>query len=209
MRLTDDFFVASESPHAATALALAVLAEKADTASSGVASTVAAEVAKSPFEQTVTPEVTKPTEVKKAVNDALNAHAAAVTCVASSALAAGLFATGSLDKTVRIWDVGSAAAAEPVLLSSKALAIGQVFSLSFFPDQPHLLAAGGSGGVLALWDTAEEAGDGTPELAAGAAAAGAAEPDRALAHFFAGRRVAPASVPGHGIRARADGQPTA
>jgi WD40 repeat protein len=102
----------------------------------------------------------------------IKAHAAAVTCVASSALAAGLFATGSLDKTVRIWDVGSAAAAEPVLLSSKALAVGQVFSLSFFPDQPHLLAAGGSGGVLALWDTAEEAGDATPELAKGAAAAG-------------------------------------
>lgn len=43
-----------------------VLAEKADTVGSGVASTVAAEVAKSPFEQTVTPEVTKPAEVKKA-----------------------------------------------------------------------------------------------------------------------------------------------
>lgn len=44
-----------------------VLAEKADTVGAGIAgAAAAAEVAKSPFEQPVTPEVTKPAEVKKA-----------------------------------------------------------------------------------------------------------------------------------------------
>ncbi len=135
------------------------------------------------------------------------AHGLAVTSVAASSLAEGLLATSSLDKTVKLWDIGAAGgAAEPVLLSSKALAIGQVFSVSFFPDRPHLLAAGGSGGVLAIWDAAEDAGD-VSERALAATPAGSVAGGSTIDTYFRGRRKAPESVPGFGIRPRADGQP--
>jgi WD40 repeat protein len=138
----------------------------------------------------------------------LAAHASATTSVAASALAEGLLATGSLDKTVRLWDVrAGAAAAAPTLLSSKALAIGQVFSVSFFPDRPHLLAAGGSTGVLALWDVGEDAGDVTAAVITGAPAG--ATGGSTIDQYFSTRRAAPEAVPGHGIRPRADGQPRA
>jgi periodic tryptophan protein 1 len=137
----------------------------------------------------------------------LKAHGSAVTSIAASSLASGLFATASLDKTVRLWDLGSAGTSTPVLLSSKALAIGQVFSVSFFPDQPHLLAAGGSAGVLALWDTAEDAGDVTAECIDAESALGIE--GSTIAKYFHGRRVLPDAVPSFGIRPRSDGQPIA
>ena len=133
------------------------------------------------------------------------AHAAAVTSIAASSLAAGLLATASLDKTVKLWDMSSGASA-PILLSSKAMNIGQVFSVSFFPDQPHLLAAGGSTGVLALWDTAEDAGDVTAEVIAAEGAVGGT--GSTISQYFHARRVQPEAVHSFGIRPRSDGQPT-
>ena len=133
------------------------------------------------------------------------AHGAAVTGVAASDGARGLLATCSLDKTVRLWDVGAAgvrAGAPPTLLSSKAMAIGQVFTVGFYPSSRdgHLLAAGGSKGLLAVWDTAEDAGDVTA-----AVAAGGGDEAGALARHFAGR----AATPRPAVRVRSDGQPLA
>jgi WD40 repeat protein len=139
----------------------------------------------------------------------LAAHGSSTTALAASSLAEGLLATGSLDKTVKLWDVRAGAAAAPEHLSTKALAVGQVFSVAFFPDRPHLLAAGGGAGVLALWDTSEDAGDVTARVITRAPTGSAAAGGSTIAQYFAGRIRAPADVPGHGARARADGQPLA
>lgn len=40
-------------------------------------------------------------------------------------------------------------------LGEKVMAAGKLFSLSFYPSSPFLLATGGDKGVLALWDLQE------------------------------------------------------
>ena len=141
----------------------------------------------------------------------IQAHDQAVTSVALSATADGLMATASLDKSVRLWDIaslpaaGSASAASVVRpLSRKAMAIGQLFSCAFNPDSPFLLAAGGSKGMLAVWDIAEDGGEG----ASGGGRDGAEEENVVLA-TFEGRVRTRDSVPSLTIRPRADGQPLA
>ena len=62
-------------------------------------------------------------------------------------------ATCSLDEYVKIWDI--AAPEKPKLVSYKKLASGELFSLSFYKDIPWVLAAGGSKGEVAVWDTEE------------------------------------------------------
>jgi periodic tryptophan protein 1 len=173
------------------------------------------------------------------------AHGAAVTCLAQAPLARGLLASGSLDKSVKLWDTLAAApggggggggkaaggkaapapasAAAPVCVAGKSMAaIGQVFSVAFFPNAPFLLAAGGSKGVLAVWDIEADGGEVPPSAPAppadgdgGAAAAAAAEAGllaadaSPTARRFAGRLVSdPASIPGNplAVRARRDAQ---
>ncbi|OQR92254.1 periodic tryptophan protein [Achlya hypogyna] len=80
------------------------------------------------------------------------AHDAAVSAISFSPLMPGLFATASVDKHVKIWDMAGNA---PVCVASKDMNIGELMTLSFYKDSPFLLAAGGSGGIVALWDTAE------------------------------------------------------
>jgi periodic tryptophan protein 1 len=102
----------------------------------------------------------------------------AVTSFSFSPLARGLFATGSLDKTVKLWDANTpTSAGAPTCVSSKEMNIGQVFSVSFFPQSAYLLGAGGSKGMVAIWDVAADAGEVTPagmKLPAAAAPATAA-----------------------------------
>jgi hypothetical protein len=87
------------------------------------------------------------------------------------------------------------------------MAIGQIFTVAFFPDRPHLIAAGGSKGLLALWDTAEDAGDVTDALiTSGGGAASAADAGSLVAQHFSARIADPKTVPSHGIRHRSDGQ---
>jgi len=100
---------------------------------------------------------------------------------------------------------GAAGAARP--LSRKAMSIGQLFSVSFYPSAPFLLAAGGSKGVLAIWDIEQDGGEGRAGPG-GAAAAAADEANEVVAHF-AGRMRDAASVPALALRPRADGQPIA
>ena len=77
-----------------------------------------------------------------------------VPAVAFSKSYRGLLATGSVDGTVALWD---AAAGAPTPVASKALAVGQIYALAF-DDGPGgaTIAAGGSGGSLALWDAQED-----------------------------------------------------
>ena len=77
-----------------------------------------------------------------------------VPAVAFSRSYRGLLATGSVDGTVALWD---AAAGAPTPVASKALAVGQIYALAFDAGPGGAtIAAGGSGGSLALWDAQED-----------------------------------------------------
>lgn len=67
----------------------------------------------------------------------------------TSPAAKGLLATGSTDKVVKLWDVSEG---KPKLLASQDVQVGAVFTLGFCSDAPHLLAVGGAGGSVAVWD---------------------------------------------------------
>lgn len=67
-----------------------------------------------------------------------------------------MMATCSVDEYVKVWDIGHNNGTEPKLISYKKMsAMGELFSLSFYKDIPWVLAAGGSKGEVAVWDTEE------------------------------------------------------
>lgn len=83
----------------------------------------------------------------------LDAHKKATSSVDFNPVAAGVLATGSADKTVKLWDVSGAT---PSLLATKDMELGKVFSVKFSPDSASLLAAGGSKGKVGVWNTLEQ-----------------------------------------------------
>lgn len=83
----------------------------------------------------------------------LMAHKKAASSLDYNPLAVGVLATGSADKTVKLWDVSGAT---PALLATKDMELGKVFSVKFSPDSASLLAAGGSKGKLGVWNTLEQ-----------------------------------------------------
>ena len=95
----------------------------------------------------------------------LSAHGGGKSCssVAFNSLVPGMMATASTDKTVKVWDINdsdSAASEErtrggPVCIETKTMGIGEVFCLSFYSDDPYILACGGEDGKVALWETNE------------------------------------------------------
>ena len=75
----------------------------------------------------------------------------------------GLMATCAIDKTVALWDTHNMspvsdgnAALRPHPCGVKEMAVGKLYSVSFYPSSPWLLGCGGSSGDLALWDMSEE-----------------------------------------------------
>lgn len=65
----------------------------------------------------------------------------------------GMMATCSTDKTVALWDTGHVTAGKnPSLCCSKYMKVGKIYSVSFYPSSPWLLACGGSENELAVWD---------------------------------------------------------
>ena len=62
-------------------------------------------------------------------------------------------ATCSLDEYVKIWDI--AHVGQPKLVGYRKMGMGELFSLSYYKDIPWVLAAGGSKGEIAVWDTEE------------------------------------------------------
>ena len=129
----------------------------------------------------------------------IQAHTQAATYVALSSTAEGLMATTSIDKSVRLWDIsefGSGDNAEHVTpLSSKTMSAGQLFTCSFYPNAPYLLAAGGSKGMLAIWDISEDGGDASTV------------DENVVVERFRAKIRNPATVPSLSIRPREDGQP--
>lgn len=68
----------------------------------------------------------------------------------------GFIATGSTDKTVKLWNIQPSG---PAMVVSRNLDIGRIFSTNFAPDAAvaFRLAVAGSKGTLHVWDTSTNA----------------------------------------------------
>lgn len=72
----------------------------------------------------------------------------------------GMLATCSTNKTVTLWDTYNKdqqpSLAPPLCCGNKSMEVGKLYTLGFYPSSPWLLACGGSGNELALWDMNSE-----------------------------------------------------
>ncbi|KAJ1730138.1 rRNA-processing protein [Coemansia biformis] len=85
----------------------------------------------------------------------LAAHDEAVSAMDLHPMVKGLLVTGSADETVKVWDVREN---KPSLVLSRNPDVGSVFAARFCPDEPMLLAVGGSNGESRVWDLSTNAG---------------------------------------------------
>ncbi|XP_057532181.1 uncharacterized WD repeat-containing protein C17D11.16-like [Amaranthus tricolor] len=85
----------------------------------------------------------------------LHAHDKAASSISYNTSIPNLLASGSIDKTVKLWDLSNN---QPSCVASKNPKAGAVFSVSFSEENPLWLAIGGSKGKLEVWDTSSEAG---------------------------------------------------
>lgn len=84
----------------------------------------------------------------------LVAHDEAVSAVDQHPTLSGLLVTGSADETVKVWDVREN---KPSMVISRNLDVGSVFAAQFCPDEPMLMAVGGSNGESRIWDMSTNA----------------------------------------------------
>jgi len=83
----------------------------------------------------------------------LSAHGSeAVSSISFSYLVKGMVATASVDKSIKIWDIGTG---KPDCVATKSMGIDEVISASFYSSSPWLLAAGGGNGNVAIWEVNE------------------------------------------------------
>lgn len=87
-----------------------------------------------------------------------SAHSKACSSVSFSPHIPNMMATCSTDEYIKIWDIAHNNGTEPKLIGHKKTTMGELFSLSFYKDIPWVLAAGGSKGEVAVWDTEENEG---------------------------------------------------
>lgn len=83
----------------------------------------------------------------------LHAHDKSVSSVSYNAVVPNLLATGSTDKTVKLWDITNN---QPSCLASTDPKSGRVYSIAFSEDSPFLLAIGGKKGGAMVWDLLTE-----------------------------------------------------
>lgn len=62
-----------------------------------------------------------------------------------------MMCTSSTDGLVKVWDISNGVS--PIEVETKNMQQGELFSLRFCEDIPWVLAAGGSTGQMAIWDT--------------------------------------------------------
>ena len=83
-----------------------------------------------------------------------------VSDISYNRLVPGFLAISSPDKTVTLWDAGApgtpAIRQPPTCCGSKDMCSGKLYTVQFYPSDPWLLATGGSGNQLALWDFSSE-----------------------------------------------------
>jgi periodic tryptophan protein 1 len=63
--------------------------------------------------------------------------------------------TCSIDKTVALWDTQHVSPT-PQSCGSKDMNVGKLYSVNCYPSSPWLMACGGSGHELAIWDMEDE-----------------------------------------------------
>ena len=99
-----------------------------------------------------TPAATKPVWT-------LQAHDKAVSSFDINPAVPGFLATGSVDKTVKLWNT-QASSGGPSMVVSRDMDVGKIFSASFAPDAAvgFRLAVAGSKGAAVVWDTSTNAG---------------------------------------------------
>ncbi|KAJ1663878.1 rRNA-processing protein [Coemansia sp. RSA 1813] len=105
----------------------------------------------------------------------LVAHDEAVSAMDQHPTIPGLLVTGSADETVKVWDVRNN---KPSMVVSRNLDVGNVFATVFCPDEPMLVAVGGSSGEPRIWDISSNAD--VRQVFGDAIGARAAAPKRAL-----------------------------
>ncbi|KAF2754223.1 WD40 repeat-like protein [Pseudovirgaria hyperparasitica] len=88
----------------------------------------------------------------------LQAHEDAVASFDVNPVIPGFLATGSADKTVKLWNVHPETG--PSMVVSRDVGVGKVFATSFAPDAEvgFRLAVAGSQGAVQIWDTSTNAG---------------------------------------------------
>ncbi|KAI1947727.1 rRNA-processing protein [Ophidiomyces ophidiicola] len=86
----------------------------------------------------------------------LQAHDSSVSAFDVHPYIPGFIATGSTDKSVKLWNIQDH---KPSMVVSRKLEVGKVFSTTFAPDQEvsFRLAVAGSKGVVQVWDTSTNA----------------------------------------------------
>ncbi|KAI5798875.1 WD40-repeat-containing domain protein [Geopyxis carbonaria] len=89
----------------------------------------------------------------------LQAHDKAVSSFDINPIIPGFLATGSMDKTVKLWNTQTASGG-PSMVVSRDMDVGKVFATNFAPDAEvgFRLAVAGSKGVVTVWDTSTNAG---------------------------------------------------
>ncbi len=94
-------------------------------------------------------------EASKAVWQ-LQAHDESISSFDANPIIPGFLATGSTDKTVKLWNVQTSG---PSMVASRNVDVGKVFTTKFAPD-PEVafrLAVAGSKGAMQVWDTSTNA----------------------------------------------------
>eukprot|EP00299_Pterocystis_sp_00344_P012959 c6292_g1_i1.p1 GENE.c6292_g1_i1~~c6292_g1_i1.p1 ORF type:complete len:502 (-),score=114.46 c6292_g1_i1:22-1479(-) len=79
----------------------------------------------------------------------LQAHNSATNSISFDRFVPNLMATGSIDKSIKLWDTSGS---KPSLLDTITSDIGTVFTLGFCVDEPFVLAAAGGKGKLNVID---------------------------------------------------------
>jgi periodic tryptophan protein 1 len=90
----------------------------------------------------------------------LQAHDEAVNAFDVNPVIPGFLATGSVDRTVKLWNYGGAGAGSgPSMVVSRNLDVGKIFAATFAPDAEvaFRLAVAGSKGSMHVWDTSTNA----------------------------------------------------
>ena len=87
----------------------------------------------------------------------LHAHDGAVNAFDVNPVVPGFMATGSADRTVKLWNFS--AGSGPSMVVSRNLDVGKVFAATFAPDAEvaFRLAVAGSQGTMHVWDTSTNA----------------------------------------------------
>lgn len=82
----------------------------------------------------------------------LQAHDESISSFDINPVIPGFIATGSTDKTVKLWNIQPTG---PAMVVSRNLDVGKVFSTTFAPDTEvaFRLAVAGSNGTVTVWDT--------------------------------------------------------